>query len=150
MTSQTVFRFAYSKSLFSYMPWPVCCSQSSCLLEGQIAPLCGTTPWQVLLCKHDNLYGLCAVIWYFTGKDLLAHAHPTMFFSRDSMLSGSALALLELSEASSPESSSSSPSLETVVNLVPEAKATSTTIALRSAYRVMWKLRMSNTHGAKK
>ena len=42
------------------------------------------------------------------------------------MLSGSALVLLELSEASSPESSTSSPSLETVVNLVPEAKATST------------------------
>ena len=40
------------------------------------------------------------------------------------MLSGSALVLLELSEASSPESSTSSPSLETVVNLVPEAKAT--------------------------
>ena len=51
-------------------------------------------------------------------------------FSRDSMLSGSALVLLELSEASSPESSTSSPSLETMVNLVPEAKATSTTIGL--------------------
>ena len=38
-----------------------------------------------------------------------------------SMLSGSALVLLELSEASSPESSTSSPSLETVVNLVPDA-----------------------------
>ena len=48
-------------------------------------------------------------------------------FSRDSMLSGSALVLLELSEASSPESSTSSPSLET---LVPEAKATSTTLSL--------------------
>ena len=46
------------------------------------------------------------------------------------MLSGSALVLLELSEASFPESSTSSPSLETVVNLVPEAKATSTTIGL--------------------
>ena len=66
------------------------------------------------------------------------------------MLSGSALVLLELSEASSPESSTFSPSLETMVNLVPEAKATSTTIALRSAYRVMWKLHMSNMHGAKK
>ena len=37
------------------------------------------------------------------------------------MLSGLALVLLELSEASSPESSTSSPSFETVVNLVPEA-----------------------------
>ena len=46
------------------------------------------------------------------------------------MLSGSALVLLELSEASSPESSSSSPSLETVINHVPEAKATGTTIGL--------------------
>ena len=44
------------------------------------------------------------------------------------MLSGSALVLFKLSEASSPESSTSSPSLKTVVNLVPEAKrqATST------------------------
>ena len=42
-------------------------------------------------------------------------------FSRYSMLSGSALVLLELSEASSPECSTSSPSLETVLNLVPEA-----------------------------
>ena len=46
------------------------------------------------------------------------------------MLSGSALVLLELSEASSPESTSSSPSLETVINPVPEAKATTTTIGL--------------------
>ena len=46
------------------------------------------------------------------------------------MLSGSTLVLLESSEASSPESSTSSPSLETVVNLVPEAKATSTTVSL--------------------
>ena len=38
--------------------------------------------------------------------------------------------LLELSEASSLKSSTSSPLLETVVNLVPEAKATSTTIGL--------------------
>ena len=38
------------------------------------------------------------------------------------MLSGSALVLLELSEASSPEFSTSSPSLESVVNLVPEAE----------------------------
>ena len=36
------------------------------------------------------------------------------------MPSGSALVLLDLSEASSPKSSTSSPSLETVVNLVPE------------------------------
>ena len=49
----------------------------------------------------------------------LSHRPPS--FSRYSMLSGSALVLLELSEASSPESSTSSPSLETVVNLVPEA-----------------------------
>ena len=42
-------------------------------------------------------------------------------FSRYSMLSGSALVLLELSEASSPECSTSSPLLETVLNLVPEA-----------------------------
>ena len=46
------------------------------------------------------------------------------------MLSGSALVLLKLSEASSPESSTSSASLKTMVNLVPEAKATSTTIGL--------------------
>ena len=70
-------RLAYSKNLFSYMPWPVCCSQSSCLLEGQIAPLCGSTPWQALLCKHDNFYGLFAVIWYFTGKDLATKQFKT-------------------------------------------------------------------------
>ena len=45
-------------------------------------------------------------------------------FSRANMLSSSALVLLKLSEASSPKSSTSSPSLETVVNLVLEAKAT--------------------------
>ena len=73
------------------------------------------------------------------------------------MLSGSALVLLELSEASFPESSTSSPSLETVVNLVPEAKPSDRLLVLqpglvRSAifsYRVTWKLRMRNTHGAK-
>ena len=46
-------------------------------------------------------------------------------FSRANMLSGSALVMLELLEASSPKSSTSSPSLMTVVNLVPETKATS-------------------------
>ena len=68
------------------------------------------------------------------SKIFLGHkntfSHRTV--SRDSTLSGSALVLLELSEASSPESSTSSPSLETVVNLVPEAirQATSTTTGL--------------------
>ena len=55
-------------------------------------------------------------------RDWLTAIHNT--------LSGSALLLLELLEASSLESSMSSPSLETAVNLVPEAKATSTTIGL--------------------
>ena len=71
------------------------------------------------------------------------------------MLSGSVLVLLELSEASSPESSTSSPSLETVVNLEPEAitQATSTTTGLVAfghfflSSHVKWKLRMRNTHG---
>jgi len=52
-------------------------------------------------------------------------------FSWDSMLSGSVLVLLELSEASSPESSTSSPSLETVVNLVPEAKLSDRLLVLQ-------------------
>ena len=43
-------------------------------------------------------------------------------FSRDSIMSGSPLVLLELSETSSPEFSTSSPSLKSVVNLVPEAE----------------------------
>ena len=42
-------------------------------------------------------------------------------FSQYSMDSGLARVLLKFLEASSPESSTSSPSLETVVNLVPEA-----------------------------
>ena len=69
---------------------------------------------------------------WLTAILLLRRHRPerSAVFSRDSILSGSALVLLELSEASSPESSTSSPSLETVVNLVPEAKATSTTIGL--------------------
>ena len=78
-------------------------------------------------------------------------------FSWDSMLSDSALVLLELSEVSSPESSTSSPSLENVVdlNLVPEAKLSDRLLVLQPgslclAYRVTWKLRMHNTHGAKK
>ena len=50
---------------------------------------------------------------------LLRHGpEQSVAFSRGSMLSGSALVLLDLLEASS----TSSPSLETVVNLVPEAK----------------------------
>ena len=52
-------------------------------------------------------------------------------FSRDSMLSGSALVLLKLLEASSPESSTSSPLLETVVNLVPEAKLSDRLLVLQ-------------------
>ena len=59
------------------------------------------------------------------------------------MLSDSALVLLELSEASSHESSTSSPSLENVVdlNLVPEAKLSDRLLvlqpgSLRLAYRV--------------
>ena len=68
---------------------------------------------------------------WLTAILLLRHRpEQSATFSRGSMLSGSALVLLELSEASSPESSTSSPSLETVVNLVPEAKATSTPIGL--------------------
>ena len=75
-----------------------------------------------------------------------------------SMLSGSALVLLKLSEASSPESSTSSPSLETVVNVVPEAKLSDRLLILQPgllclaifSYRVTWKLHMRNTHGAKK
>ena len=52
-------------------------------------------------------------------------------FSRDSMFSGSALVLLKLLEASSPESSTSSPLLETVVNLVPEAKLSDRLLVLQ-------------------
>ena len=63
---------------------------------------------------------------WLTAILLLRHRpERSATFSRDSMLSGSALVLLELSEASSPEFSTSSPLLETVVNLVPEAKGTS-------------------------
>ena len=28
-------------------------SQSSCVLVGQMGPLCGTTPYHALLCNHD-------------------------------------------------------------------------------------------------
>ena len=74
------------------------------------------------------------------------------------MFSGLALVLLELSKESSPESSTSSLSLETVVNLVPEAKLSDRLLvlqlgSLRSAifsYRVTWNLHMRNMHGAKK
>ena len=30
--------------------------QSSCVLVWQMAPLCSTTPWQALLCNHDNFF----------------------------------------------------------------------------------------------
>ena len=74
-----------------------------------------------------------------------------------SMLSSSALVLLKLSEASSPESSTSSLLLETVVNFVPEAKLSDRLLVLQPgslrlaifSYWVMWKLRMRNMHGAK-
>ena len=79
-----------------------------------------------------NKYMIMLLIFrdWLTFILLLRHRPERSTFSRDSMLSGSALVLLELSEASSPESTSSSPSLETVINPVPEAKATSTTIGL--------------------
>ena len=71
-----------------------------------------------------------------------------------SMLSGSALVLLELSEASSPESSTFSPSLETVVNLVPEATLLDRLLVLQpGSLRFLSshvKLHMRNTHRAKK
>ena len=75
-------------------------------------------------------------------------------FSRYSMLSGSALVLLELSEASYPECSTSSLSLETVLNLAPEATLSDRLLVLQPGslhfvYRVTWKLRMRNTYGAK-
>ena len=75
----------------------------------------------MLLIFHD---------WLITILLLQHKPERSATFSRDSMLSSSALVLLKLSEPSSPESSTSSPSLETMVNLVPEAKATSTTIRL--------------------
>ena len=76
-------------------------------------------------------------------------------FSRYSMLSGSAVVLLELSEASSPESSTCSPSLKTVVNLVPEAIRYQTSYWYYNRARCIFllshvKLGMRNTHGAKK
>ena len=69
-----------------------------------------------------------------------------------SMLSGSALVLLEFPEVSSRESSTSPPSLETVVNFVAEAKLSDGLLvlqprSLRSAifsHQVTWKLRMRN------
>ena len=64
-----------------------------------MAPLCGTTLWQALLCKHGNaIYSrfcnmpcISCVLWFDTSlvksyitvqshRALLAHARPTMFY----------------------------------------------------------------------
>ena len=43
-------------------------SQSSCVVVEQMAPLCGISPWQALLCKHDNFLFCRQVVYnHWTG-----------------------------------------------------------------------------------
>ena len=64
------------------------CRVASYLMVEEIAPLCGTTPRQALLCKHDHSLYHC---WYFvtpdrsgfnrpdlTGQSLISQSHNLM------------------------------------------------------------------------
>jgi len=111
----------------------MCCASGrgeNIMLQNQRIMLCSDAHNLCQLCSTNKQYAFNFSRLVNRYTSLTTQTERSTAFSRGSMLSGSSLVLLKLSEASSPESSTSSPSLETVVNLVPETKATGTPIGL--------------------
>ena len=124
------------------------------ILRSKISELCYALMLTIYANYAPQICHYASKLNYFFKSQTARNDRPPSF-SRYSMLFGSALVLLELSEASSSESSTSSPSLETVVNLVPEATLSDRLLVLQPGSLRFFlsshvKLHMRNTHGAKK